>query len=65
MSVAVTERSSCVKTREQRTAAVSLLAELTAKWWERFFLEADMEPGEIEFHRATIRKALDGPAKAA
>ena len=60
LGVAMTERSSCVKTREQRTAAVSLLAELAAQRWEKILIDDDMEPGEVEFHRATIRKALDG-----
>lgn len=60
MGVVMTERSKCVSTREQRTATISQLAELAAQWWERVLIDDDMEPGEIEFHRATIRKALDG-----
>lgn len=60
MGVVMTERSKCVSTREQRAAAVSLLAELAAQRWEKILIDDDMEPGEIEFHRAVIRKALDG-----
>ena len=60
MGVAMTERSSCVRTREQRTAEVDLLAHFIARWWENVLIEDDMELGEIEFHRAAIRRALDG-----
>lgn len=60
MSVEVTDCHACVYTREQRDAAVSQVAELAARWWEKILIDNDMEPGEIEFHRAVIRRALDG-----
>ena len=55
----------CASTRKEREAAMQQMVDAAVRWWQEFIVEADMQPEEIEFHRATIRRALDGAEKRA